>query len=348
MKQLGKAIKLLGPKHMLNLNRARKSGWVGIIRGLFLTRTTCALMNIGFFDEIQRKEKVNPRQFADEGDLDPGILDALCDYMRLMGVFRKEGESFLLDKKGHFFVSYLLGWFDLVHGYEEVFHNLEALLKKERTYGKDLYRRPEHVARGSGEASKLLYFPVMIGLIKDKGYKQVLDLGCGDGTFLIHLCQQATHVQGVGVDISGEAIESGRAKVERHGLEDRIRLLEGDVLKLDRLSPKLREVDAATVFFVFHEFLSESRERLIQVLKDFKDSFPKTDLLVCEAVWHDPEELPPMPGPIAEYQLFHQISKQKLVKRETWQEIFRDAGFAFVKEEYLAFARTVIYVLRGS
>jgi 2-ketoarginine methyltransferase len=302
-------------------------------------------MNIGVFDVMQERSRIHLKRFAEDRDLDFPILEAVCDYMTLMGVFKKEGEHYLLDKRGEFFVSYLLGWFDLVHGYEETLHYLEDLITKKRVYGQDLYRRPEHVARGSGEASKLLYFPIMIDLVRSRGYKKVLDLGCGDGTFLIELCRKAGQMNGMGVDIAEEAIESGVKKIHRCGVSDRIRLTQGDVLKLDELPQDFRDVDAATVFFVLHEFLSHSEDKLIELLKNFRRHVKGADLLVCEAVWHDLDELPSRPGPIAEYQFFHCLSGQKVVRREVWRDLFRAAGFGKVEEHYLEFARTVIYVL---
>ena len=175
----------------------------------------------------------------------------------------------------------------------------------------------------------------------------MLDLGCGDGTFLIEMCASIPGVEGVGVDLSSEAVSSGREKVADHGLTKRISLFEKDVLELSGAAEELKGVDAATVFFVFHEFLTNTEDRLVEFLRRFREQFPKTDLLVCEAVWHDLEELPRPPGPIAEYQLFHRISGQRLVNLQTWRRLFSRAGFSDVEETYLAFVRTVIFLLRG-
>jgi SAM-dependent methyltransferase len=330
---------------MLKLNKARRKGWERIMRGFFLTRTTCTLFNLGVFDVLEREQPLEPGRFASQHDLDADLLKALCEYMSLMGVFKHEGDVYRLDKRGEFFCSYLRGWFDLVHGYEEPFHHLEDLVRKKRVYGEDLSRRPEHVARGSGDASKLLYFPIVVEMLMGRGYRSVVDFGCGDGTFLIDMAQAIPQIQAFGVDLAQEAVDSGTEKIAGHGLQDRIRLMQGDMLEMAKLGSKLQPVDAATVFFVLHELLSLSRERLIRVLRDFRRHFPGTDLVVCEAVFHDFDELPAQPSYIAEYQLFHKISGQKLANLKTWKEIFRSAGFSSIEEKYLRFCRTVVYIL---
>jgi hypothetical protein len=52
------------------------------------------------------------------------------------------------------------------------------------------------------------------------------------------------------------------------------------------------------------------------------------------------------PGPAIEYFLFHDLSNQRPVGRDTWHNIFRAAGFANVEEDYTAFARTSVFTLR--
>jgi len=52
------------------------------------------------------------------------------------------------------------------------------------------------------------------------------------------------------------------------------------------------------------------------------------------------------PGPAIEYFLFHDLSNQKPVGRDVWKQLFAEAGFKNVAEDYLSFARTAIFTIR--
>jgi SAM-dependent methyltransferase len=103
----------------------------------------------------------------------------------------------------------------LLYGYEPLFKNLQEMLKGEKKYGRDLTRRDEFVARGSGELCEQLPYQVMGQMIEEAGFTKVLDLGCGNGQFLVHLANRLNaQYQGFGIDQSKEAIEEARAEKE--------------------------------------------------------------------------------------------------------------------------------------
>lgn len=79
-------------------------------------------------------------------------------------------------------------------------------MRKEKAYGRDVKRRSDFVAKGSGDMEKWIYFPLAVDFINKNGFKKVLDLGCGDATFLTNLCESNDEVTGYGIDIAPEAI----------------------------------------------------------------------------------------------------------------------------------------------
>lgn len=67
---------------------------------------------------------------------------------------------------------------------------------------------------------------------------RVCDLGVGSGVILHTICLERPEMDGLGVDISSDALELARENARKHGLEDRVELVEGDVLDpetVDRL-----------------------------------------------------------------------------------------------------------------
>jgi cyclopropane fatty-acyl-phospholipid synthase-like methyltransferase len=219
-------------------------------------------------------------------------------------------------------------------------------LRKEKVYGRDFYRRSDFVARGSGEMENLLFFPMVNDIIIANGYERILDLGCGDGAFLRHLCELNPQVQCFGIDLAPAAVEEGNRSLREAGLEGRISLFALDISRIEEVSGALKDIDAATVFFVLHELLYFGEDVLLNFLKDFRRLFPRTPLIAFEAVRPPLEEMRRHPGISVYYFLYHDLTQQKPVDADTWKKLFRAAGFESVEERALDFAKAAIYILK--
>lgn len=339
-------LSVLGIGNLRRLSRARRWGWEGILRGHFMARAIQALLNVGLLDALQQKEAIDVIEFAEARGLDSGLLVAVCDYLYGRRLLHKHGTRFSLDKSGRLLaeMSLLRGWFHLAYGYEPVLHELEALLRKEATYGKDVVRDGRSVAVGSGQASADFYFPLATDYIRRARYGRVLDIGCGDGTFLAYLSAAVPGVRGVGIDLSAEAVEHGRASLTANGLGQRIELYQGDAFEINSLKAKLTGVDAAVCFFVLHElFTHRDRGGTVGFLRAFRETLPNVPITVFETIRPSPDEMRARPGPALEYYLFHDLSGQTPIGQAGWRQVFHEAGFASVHERYLSFARTAIY-----
>lgn len=346
MFELLKTIQVVGLQRMLKLFRAYRLGWQGIIGGYYTTRTMQTLFNVGFFDELQEKGTVNLESFAERNGLDASILRSMCDSLFALSILKKSDSNYSLDSKGRILVEVARGWFDGVYGYEEVFHSLEALLRKEKVYGRDVTRRSDFIARGSGEMEKWIYYPLAIDVINKKGFRKVLDLGCGEATFLRNLCESNDKVTGYGIDIAPEAIADGRERITKAGLENRIHLFVQDITRLAKVPDPLQGIDVATTFFVLHEILYAGAEEVVELLRSFRTLFPDAPLIVFETTRPAPEEMRKRPGMAIQYFLQHDLTHQKPVGREEWRALFRAAGFRFIEEKHLGFARTAMFWLR--
>jgi predicted transcriptional regulator len=177
--ELAKTVHRFGLPYMLRLQKTYRTGWDEMIRGYLETTTMHALLNVGLIDEMQKNPSVNIDEFAAQANLEPAVLQPLCEAFYCLGMFERNGAGYSLSEKGRDVVEVMRGWLEVCYGYSEVFHSLEPLLKKEKVYGRDFYRRSDFVARGSGEMENLLFFPMVNDIIIANGYKRVLDLGCG-------------------------------------------------------------------------------------------------------------------------------------------------------------------------
>lgn len=335
-----KIAKVLGGRSILQSRRIRRLS-DRTLRGFYMTQAIIALLEVGFFREVAKCKKVNLEEFAARKNLDPRILQTLCDYLFELRVLRREGEGYALDRDGELIAKPMEGIYYLAHAYEDVIHHLGPLLRKEMAYGVDVRRRANLVAKGSGSVGHLLAFPMVYEEIRRNGFRNVLDLGCGDGSFLIGLCQGNASVQGYGVDITPEAIALGEQWVVEANLADRVRLFVGDILNLDAIATQWPRIDVATAVYVIHEFQGE----IVGVLRRLRETLPGVPLMVCEVIRHTPEELRRKPGGLMEIQFFHELSQQRLFTREEWRCMFEQAGYTSIRENYLAFVRTCIYTV---
>lgn len=345
MQELLRAIRVVGLGNVLKLGRGYRLGWTELIRGHVATNAMHALLNIGLIDEMLTKQSVDLREFAESRNLDPDLLRPVCDALSSMRILSREGASYRLDDKGRLLVDVFRGWMEVSYGYAEIFHNLEPVLRRQKVYGRDFYRKSDFVARGSGEMEDKLFFPLACEMIAAKGYRRVLDLGCGDGTFLRSLCSRNSEVMCYGIDIAPEAVDLGNRLSRQAGLADRVVLHAADIQDVQEMPEELKSVQVATIFFVLHEILYHGEDRLIEFLTAFRRKFPGVPLIAFEAIRPSYEQMRSRPGVAIYYFLYHDLSHQKPVSREKWRELFRAAGWTGIEERYLWYARTSIFTL---
>ena len=339
-------MRVVGWRRMWHLWRGYRLGWIQTIAPFYTTRTLQTLFNVGFFDELQRHGTVDVARFADAHRLDEHILQSLVDSLYALRILDKQGTSYVLDDKGRLLVDVARGWLVGVYGYEGIYHSLEALLRKEMVYGRDIHRRDDFVARGRGHIDNWVFFPLAIELLTRRNCRRVMDVGCGDGTFLRHLCAANPSIRGVGIEISPDAIADGEELVRQAGLQERIQFAVIDISALERRPPELEDVDAVTVFFLLHEILYQGKDVLLQLLRTYRTLFPGVPMTVFEVDRATPEEMRRRPGMSIQYNLQHDLTHQKLVDSSTWHALFHEAGFTAIEERNLTFARTLIFTVQ--
>jgi SAM-dependent methyltransferase len=99
----------------------------------------------------------------------------------------------------------------------------------------------------------------MLELAEPKPDDLVYDLGCGDGRIVVRAAEKYG-CRAVGFDIDPERVEEARENAREHGVEERVTIVEQDVLTLD-----LAEADLVTLYL-----LPRLNEKLLPQLKRLK------------------------------------------------------------------------------
>ena len=300
-------------------------------RGFAVTEVLWALLETGFLDELAaRPEGMTFSEAQTRYRFHPHVFESLVDYFDVLRILRREGDRIRLDKQGRLLLAEPRGSFDLALGYEPVFRNLGAMLRGEALFGRDVFRRGEYIARGSGELGSQLPFPVMKRMILDVAAREVLDLGCGDLEFLFGIAQ-GTEILCHGIDVDAEAVAHARERLERSPLRARVSVERADMFDVASLAKRFGSVDVLTAVDVFHEHLADGTERVGRLLDELRRSF-NARLVVAEFCRQPHEALRKRPTGFAEHHLFHNLTNQVILSAEEWRRIFHDAGYKIEQE----------------
>lgn len=343
--QLCNLARIMGVNHLIKFNNAHKD-ILKYARGYMTSYCVSALLNIGFFYNLRKDGKIDLRLYAEENNLDEDVLESVCSYLYSLSILKKDGDFYMIDTKGKMLLELSEGIFDLLHAYGPLFQDLEALLKKEKSYGRDVFRREEFVAKGSAELGHYMPFPIAKNIIKDYGFKNVLDLGCGGAEFLLSLCKDTENLICYGIDISEKAIGYAQRRANAAGKKDKIKLEVCSIFELDGIARRWYDIDVLTSMYVLHEFLYEGREKVLGLLRGIKKNFPGRYLIVCELCRRSFESLRKKPTGIVEHHLFHALSNQGVITFEEWEELFKEADYKIAETRRFDFAEQGYFVLR--
>ena len=181
------------------------------------------------------------------------------------------------------------------------------------------------VAVGTALAGQEYLRPQVMDVVNGISFEKVADLGCGNGRFLVGLCR-AGDAEGIGVDISQDAVTEAENEVAAAGFQDRVSIVRGDARDISTV-PGLEDVQLVVTFFFLHEVLEAGRDVLVNYLGDMAKRLPQgARLLTAEIV-------PPLTAQnvdevlTPEYSLTQALMEQRLQSEDEWRQVFSEGGF---------------------
>jgi len=337
-------IRTLGLRKVLRLApRYRKA--IDVVRGYVTFCSFSSLLNAGFVDEAMTSGSVDVDAYARAHDIDPSVLLPLCEYLDGVGVMRIDGGRCRLLGAGRALAEEPRGSLLLAYAYTPLFHGLSDMLHKRLTYGENLTRLETFVAEGSGLLCEQLPYPLLTRLIQKRGIKKVLDLGCGDLTFLMYLYRNA-RVRGCGIDISPTVIEQAKLRLSREGADGQIDIVLCDMFCIDELASRYTDIDAITSVDVFHEYTNDGPEKIVGFLRQTRRAFPHAYLIVAECCKETLEHARGSSSSFLEHNLYHSLSKQRLLSEQGWEKVFADGGYVVEEKQVYQIVGHGYFVLK--
>jgi 2-ketoarginine methyltransferase len=165
----------------------------------------------------------------------------------------------------------------------------------------------------------------------------VVDLGCGDGTFVAEIAAEFPELAAFGVEPDEGARNEAVAQAEARGLAN-LRILAGDALHRPE---ELQDLPAGTCYitaFVLQEVLEQSgRPAVINLLRQAFEEDEKASWVVIEVDRRHP--LGGEPSGLAlgyynPYYLIHRITEQRLIPIDEWKRIYAEAGAEVAAEVF--------------
>lgn len=221
-------------------------------------------------------------------------------------------------------------WYTLlVGGYAPSFLQLSSTLREDGPYAQ---RDAHSVGVGACGISHYDSFPIARRLLEriPGHWRTVVDLGCGDGSYLIHLCRALPDIRGIGLDPDPRSVAAAARAAERHGIADRISVRVGGATPLPDLSDEEGPFCFLTAFVLQEVLEQEGREAIVELLTSAFTRHPDAHWIVIEV--DDREDDPAvMEKPMAlayynPYFLIHHLTEQKLERADFWRQLFQEVG----------------------
>ena len=121
-------------------------------------------------------------------------------------------------------------------------------------------------------------------IVRQLGFANLLDLGCGNGEFLLELARSDRDFIGFGIDVNPAMLKLARSSARAAGLGRRVKFIEGDCERLRSAIPVAirSQVGSVSACNFLNEMFGQGSSRVIRWLKELRRIFPTRPLLILD------------------------------------------------------------------
>jgi 2-ketoarginine methyltransferase len=299
------------------------------IRQYALATCIYHLFESGLFDALAASGGQAVAVLADRFALDHDRLATLLQFLVNEGFLCRSAEHYALTRKGLALADYRAWYTMLIGGYGATFLQVGDKLRR----GSGSASRVAHqVGIGSCGISHYDSIPLTQRLMAEipGGVRSMLDLGCGNGLYLVEFCRAVPDLLAWGAEPDRAGYEAAVALVEREQLSHRIHLTCAGAREFFH-TPNEFTPDMTVLGFVLHEILGQDGEDgVLAFLRELTGRYPDIHIIAIEV---DAQMANPrvMRHELAlayynAYYLLHPFTGQRLESRAFWTTLFDRAG----------------------
>jgi len=314
---------------------------ISLMRGLFACPVIATLGKHGMIKRMLQ----GPFQIEEFKVSDPDLLEAVFRYLVALGLVkvdkphpgRIDCEVTELGRK----VLSRFGSFVLLNSYRSFAVDLDRMLTQDLDRAR--CNRWENVV-GSGLTNSRRFFPAAMEMLDklEKPPYGVIDIACGDGTFLAQMIERYPGIKAGAVDLSSEALEGARERLRKRFPWRDVTMVASDARSVagwaehfqGHLSSIGEGVGVISMWFLIHEIAAKKAENVVEFLKHLRYRFNGAHLIIGEIVAVPPQVLAEHRhgSAMPEFLLFHDASHQGVLDWLEWERVKEQIPYRVVDE----------------
>jgi SAM-dependent methyltransferase len=288
-----------------------------LVQGFYLVPLMAVLHDTGLADALA-SGPVHLSAFCERRGVSQDDLGPFITYLADKGALEIDDDVIRMSAKGHELLGLLP--YGLLHfAYQGTLsQRVSGFVRRPGTAGRDVRR----AAEASGLINSASTFATVIERYSNPSVRAILDLGCGNGTFLALYGARCPNVRLAGVDSDERALGEARARLASADLQS------ASVADVERIAEVVGREAPDLIFasFVLHEVAAEP-DRLESLLRRIFAVCPSTRMVVTECYAPSTENCRRyVEQQFAEFKLFHALTGQKLLSRQAWCALVDAAG----------------------
>ena len=297
------------------------------VRGFALAQGTYHLFASGIYERLDNSGSTSVEDLSGALGFDPGRTRGFLRFLANEDLVAFDGEQVDLTARGRALREFR-PWYELlVGGYASTFQQITSTLEA-TGYAT---RNGAMVGIGSCGISAYDALPLVQRLLRRMPERPslIVDLGCGDGTFLQSLARAYPGVHAVGIDPYAPEEGDDLVQFERASATDYVRSFEG-------VPSHEADTELFMAAFLLQEILEqEGRDGVVALVRRV---LQRKGYFAVVEVDHRPADPTVMRHGLAlayynPYYLLHVLTEQRLETTEFWLDLFDEAEAVVVAHE---------------